>query len=106
VPNISVPKMATGGVVTKPTIAMVGEYSGARSNPEIVTPESKMRQVMLETTVPLMQAILNGNRELVTSIKNNPTILYVDSTKLAETTYNAYENTARRLGKNNVVFNN
>ena len=104
--NISVPKLASGGVITKPTMAMVGEYSGARSNPEIVTPESKMRQVMLETTVPLMQAILNGNRELVTTIKNNPTILYVDSTKLAETTYNAYENTARRLGKNNLVFNN
>ena len=99
-------KFAKGGVVTKPTIAMVGEYSGARNNPEIVTPENKMRQVMLETTVPLMQAILNGNRELVTTIKNNPTVLYVDSTKLAETTYNAYENTAKRLGKNNVVFNN
>lgn len=104
--KIKLPFFAQGGVVSKPTVAMVGEYSGASNNPEIVTPESKMRQVMLETTVPLMQAILNGNRELVTTIKNNPTILYVDSTKLAETTYNAYENTAKRLGKNNVVFNN
>lgn len=104
--KLKIPFYAKGGVVSKPTVAMVGEYSGARSNPEIITPESKMRQVMLETTVPLMQAILNGNRELVNTIKNNPTILYVDSTKLAETTYKAYESTAKRLGKNNVVFNN
>ena len=41
--------MADGGVVTGPTPAMIGEYPGAQSNPEIVSPESKMRDVFYST---------------------------------------------------------
>ena len=43
--SIGVPALAGGGVLDKPTLALVGEYAGARSNPEIVTPERKMRAV-------------------------------------------------------------
>jgi hypothetical protein len=38
--------MAHGGVVSKPTLAMIGE--DARTTPEIVTPESLMRQIVRE----------------------------------------------------------
>ena len=41
--------MAEGGVVKGPTPALVGEYPGAQSNPEIVSPESKMRDVFAST---------------------------------------------------------
>jgi tape measure domain-containing protein len=43
--QISAPKLSEGGVVRKPTLAMIGEYSGAASNPEIVAPESKLRNI-------------------------------------------------------------
>lgn len=43
-PNI--PLLATGAVVSSPMLAMVGEYSGARSNPEIVAPRSTMMEAM------------------------------------------------------------
>ena len=104
--KLNVPKFAKGGIVSKPTIAMVGEYSNASSNPEIITPENKMRQIIMETSLPLIQSVLNGNKELANAIKNRPIILNVDGNKLAETTYGAYEHTAKRLGKNNVVFSN
>lgn len=39
---------AEGGVVTRPTLGLVGEYVGASTNPEIITPERKMRQVFRE----------------------------------------------------------
>jgi len=39
---------AKGGVITEPTMALMGEYPGARSNPEIVTPERLMRSVFRE----------------------------------------------------------
>lgn len=45
-----IPKLATGGVAYGPMVAQIGEYAGARSNPEIVTPENLMRQIVREET--------------------------------------------------------
>lgn len=44
--TISLPRLAKGGVLTKPTAVLVGEYLGARSNPEIVTPQNIMYETM------------------------------------------------------------
>lgn len=44
--TISLPKLAKGGVLTQPTTVLAGEYSGARSNPEIVTPQNIMYDTM------------------------------------------------------------
>lgn len=43
--SVGIPALAEGGVISSPTTALMGEYPGARSNPEIVSPESKMRDV-------------------------------------------------------------
>lgn len=42
---IGVPALAEGGVVTKPTLALIGEYPGAANDPEIIAPESKLRKI-------------------------------------------------------------
>lgn len=42
---IGVPALAEGGVVRKPTMALIGEYAGASTNPEIVAPEKKLREI-------------------------------------------------------------
>ena len=39
-PNI--PELARGGVLTEPRLVIAGEYTGARTNPEIVTPQKTM----------------------------------------------------------------
>ena len=41
-----IPMLANGGVITQPTLAMMGEYSGARHNPEIVAPQSIIEQTL------------------------------------------------------------
>ncbi len=41
-----------GGVITKPTTALVGEYAGASSNPEIVSPLNKLNKIIEERAVP------------------------------------------------------
>lgn len=46
--KIGIPALAEGGVLTSPRLVMAGEYPGARTNPEIVTPENKMRDVVGE----------------------------------------------------------
>lgn len=43
--SVKPPAMAEGGVVSGPTMALVGEYPNARVNPEIVAPEKKLRDI-------------------------------------------------------------
>lgn len=37
---------ANGGIVSGPTLALVGEYSGARNNPEVIAPLDKLRSMI------------------------------------------------------------
>jgi len=39
----TVPKFANGGIVSGPTLGLMGEYSGARSNPEVIAPLDKLK---------------------------------------------------------------
>jgi hypothetical protein len=41
-----VPALASGGIATRPTLAMVGEYSNASTDPEIISPLSKLKDMM------------------------------------------------------------
>jgi len=41
-----VPALANGGIATGPTMALVGEYSGARSNPEVIAPLNKLQNMI------------------------------------------------------------
>lgn len=42
----SIPAFAAGGIVSGPTLAMVGEYGGASRNPEIIAPLDKLRSML------------------------------------------------------------
>ena len=35
--------MANGGIVSSPTLGLMGEYPGARSNPEVIAPLDKLK---------------------------------------------------------------
>ena len=37
---------ANGGIVSTPTMGLVGEYPGARSNPEVIAPLSKLKGML------------------------------------------------------------
>lgn len=45
----SLPKFAKGGIVSGPTLAMVGEYAGASGNPEVIAPLDKLRGMLAPT---------------------------------------------------------
>jgi hypothetical protein len=40
------PKFANGGIVSGPTLGLMGEYAGARSNPEVIAPLSKLKDLL------------------------------------------------------------
>lgn len=45
---VSLPKFAKGGIVSGPTLAMVGEYAGASGNPEVIAPLDKLRGMLAQ----------------------------------------------------------
>lgn len=42
----AIPKLANGGIAYGPTQAVVGEYSGAKNNPEVIAPLDKLKGMM------------------------------------------------------------
>lgn len=62
-------ELANGGIVSGPTNALIGEYPGARSNPEVVAPLSKLK-TMLGTSGGAMQGefVLRG-QDLVVALQ-------------------------------------
>ena len=43
-----IPMLADGGLASGPTLAMVGEYAGAKGNPEVIAPLDKLRGLLAE----------------------------------------------------------
>ena len=41
-----IPQFADGGIVSGPTVGLMGEYSGARSNPEVIAPLDKLKSII------------------------------------------------------------
>jgi len=41
-----IPQFADGGIVSGPTMGLMGEYSGARSNPEVIAPLDKLKSII------------------------------------------------------------
>ena len=64
------PALADGGVLTSPTPVLAGEYPGAKSNPEIVTPQSLMYETNLKANVPVLNAIEEMTDRLTESFSN------------------------------------
>ena len=41
-----IPQFADGGIVSGPTVGLMGEYQGARTNPEVIAPLDKLKSMM------------------------------------------------------------
>lgn len=65
IPNI--PKLAKGGIAYDETLAMVGEYPNAKSDPEVIAPLSKLKNIIGGNIDydELGRAIAKYNRNLV-----------------------------------------
>lgn len=74
IPTLSLPRLAKGGVLYDETAFIGGEYSGARSNPEIVTPQNlmyeTMRRALSDSDIgssddrPINLAVYIGNKKI------------------------------------------
>jgi hypothetical protein len=56
---------ANGGVISGPTMGLMGEYPGARSNPEIVAPLDKLKSLIGGSGGGTLEARISGNDLLI-----------------------------------------
>lgn len=59
-----IPRLAKGGELREPTLNIAGEYAGARTNPEIVTPQNIMRETF-EDTLQGVGGYGNGGTQVI-----------------------------------------
>ena len=66
--RVKLPRLAKGGVLTSPTVAMMGEYAGASNNPEIVTPQRLLETIIDKGNEEVVSALAQMTRQLITAI--------------------------------------
>lgn len=63
-----IPRLASGGVITSETMAVMGEYPGARSNPEIVSPQNILRETIDASNSEMVGAFAQMTNQIITAI--------------------------------------
>lgn len=91
----SIPAMASGGVLTSPSLIMAGEYSGAKNNPEIVAPQNIMRETVEEANVSVVSALYELI-EIAQQIASKDTTIELDGDEVGR----SLDKTARSRGYN------
>jgi len=69
--TISIPRLANGGVLRAPTVAQLGEYPGARTNPEIAAPQSVLNETIQANNSALINAFAQMTRQIISAIEDN-----------------------------------
>lgn len=71
---IGVMPFAKGGVISGPTLGLMGEYPGASHNPEVVAPLDKLRGMLQSNSVAVGGEFRVKGRDLVATIANETRI--------------------------------
>ena len=98
-----VPQLASGGVIDRPTVAMMGEYAGASNNPEIVSPVSILKQTFENANNPMLNLILSAISRVDDTIKNKDMDVYMDATKVSRKVTKEQKALNKNAGKSLVI---
>lgn len=97
VPHI--PKLAKGGIITAPTIAMMGEYAGASRNPEIVAPQSLLKETLSDSNNDLIEALFTVTARLIKAINDSSVVIEGDAMGMFKAIKREADNYTYRTGK-------
>ena len=98
-----IPQLASGGVIDRPTVAMMGEYAGASNNPEIVSPVSILKQTFENANNPMLNLILSAISRVDDTIKNKDMDVYMDATKVSRKVTKEQKALNKNAGKSLVI---
>ena len=94
-----IPKLAKGGVITAPTIAMMGEYPGASRNPEIVAPQSLLKETLSDSNNDLIEALFTVTARLIKAINDSGVVIEGDAKGMFKAIKKEADNYTYRTGK-------
>ena len=103
VPN-SIPALANGGVISSPTIAQIGEYAGANSNPEIVAPQSIMRDTVQQANSGVINAIFAIGNQITKAVDDKDMDVYMDADKVTRQVTKRQDTIKRQQGTSLVTI--
>ena len=94
-----IPYLAKGGVITEPTVAMMGEYAGAYNNPEIVTPQNLLQQVIENSNQNVVDALIQQTRQLLVALEDIDMSVTIGDEQIAQSAQRGNLAYKRRTGK-------
>ena len=93
-----IPYMANGGVVASPTLAMIGEYAGASSNPEIVAPQNILRETIDASNSNMVSALYQMCQEVIKAIDDVDMSVSIGDDVIAQSTKRGNDAYKKRTG--------
>ena len=98
-PTISIPRLAKGGVIQSPTVAMMGEYAGASNNPEIATPQKLLTQIINQGNNELADIMIQLTRQLISAIEKLDMEVKIGDDVIAKSANRGNQQYKNRTGK-------
>lgn len=89
----TIPKLAKGGLVSAPTLALVGDNKNARSDPEVVSPLSKLKTMIND------EQGSGGNAEILVMLRKIYDLISSQETQYTNVIYLDSEEIERKLVK-------
>ena len=93
-----IPRLEKGGVLTSPTIAMMGEYAGAYHNPEIVTPQNILRETIDASNGNLVSAFYQMCQQVIQAIDGVDMSVSIGDDVIAQSTKRGNDAYKKRTG--------
>lgn len=91
-----VPRLAEGGLITGPTLAMVGDNRNASVDPEVVTPLSKLEGMMGSGNGEMLEILLRIHSAI--ERLDRATVLMLNDTEIGRTMIDAINKVNRQSG--------
>lgn len=94
-----IPYLANGGVITQPTMAMMGEYAGAYNNPEIVTPQALLQEIIYASNSNIVDALIQQTRQLLVGLEQMNMEVCIGDDVIAQSAQRGNQAYKRRTGR-------
>ena len=94
-----IPTLAKGGVITSPTLAMVGEYAGADNNPEIVTPQHILKETIDASNGEVVSALYQMAQLVIAAINDVDMNVSIGDDVIAQSAKRGNDAYKNRTGK-------
>lgn len=91
--------LASGGVVYSDSVVRVGEYAGANMNPEVIAPQSIMRETVEESNMGVIDALYAMTNRVCKAIEDNRAVVSVGGKQLADDVTRQQNDRAKITGK-------